>query len=413
MIKEFANKVEVKVSEKSVFRIIEQFGPVTKNEISKQLDSSLTTISRVLKSLEEKNLIFEEDKNNAVGRKALTYVINPNSVFSFGAYITPDLYGISVCNIGGEIIDRKEFPFLKDTEPLEVAEHFTDFIKSVKLNNTVNTEEILGTGLAVMGPIIKKKGIMYHPYHLRYPGWDLVSIRDLLEMKTGIKTWIDNLTEIALLSELIFSHKQEKASSVYVWMDRGVGCGIYSHGVLGLGSVDTSSSIGHIVIDFEGDQCVCGKRGCLETYASIDSIVKGIRNIYPEVNDKIETYRQQTTTIDDTWKSTPELLAVRDVFNESGTLPQVREHYDKLVDAIAAALYNFLHITRPQNIFYGGRTVELLDTLFHKAMLKTKEEYLPETFDDMKLIKSDFNGDLLFRGAAFLVFNDYLEIVRT
>lgn len=412
VIRELPNKIEVKVSEKSVLRIIEQFGPVTKNDISNHLDSSLTTISRILKSLEEKNLIIEENRNEAGGRKALTYIINPHPIFSFGAYITPDLYGIGICNVGGDIIEKKEFPFTKETKPLDVAEHFAAFIKSAKHKNTINTDDILGIGLAVMGPILKSKGIMYHPLHLRYPEWDVVSIRDLLEMKTGFRTWIDSLTETALLSELIYGEDRNRTSSAYVWMDRGIGCGIYSHGVLGMGSVDTSSSIGHIIIDFQGEQCLCGKRGCLETYASIDSIVSGILGIYPDTEQKIKKYRKKENVDANIWESTPELHAVREVFNESISIPKIREYYEKLVDAIAVALFNFIHLTRPERIFYGGRTIEQLDFLFHEAMKKTKEQYLPETFGDIQFIKSKFTGDLLFRGAGFLPLNDYLQIVQ-
>jgi hypothetical protein len=158
MLKEFSKKTtKIKISEKAVYRIIYQYGPVTKTEISKQLDSSLTTVSRFIETLSDKRLIYELNKKEISGRKAFKYIINPNSEFAFGAFITSDLYGISICSIGGEIIDSVEFPLTEDVKPHEVANTFADYINDTSQKYIENKNSIMGCGIAAMGPIIKSK----------------------------------------------------------------------------------------------------------------------------------------------------------------------------------------------------------------------------------------------------------------
>ena len=247
MLREFSEKTkEIKISEKAVYRIIYQYGPVTKTEIANQLDSSLTTVSRFIDTLSDKKLISEINKKEISGRKAFKYIIDPNSGFAFGAFITSDLYGISICSIGGEIIDSVEFPLTQDVKPHDVADTFASYINETSQKYIDNKNSIMGCGIAAMGPIIKSKGIIFHPYHFKSPDWNFVSIKDLIEFKTGVDTWVDNITQTALLSEIIYGNYKDLSSAAYISMDRGIGCAIYSQGILGLGSGDTNiSNIGH------------------------------------------------------------------------------------------------------------------------------------------------------------------------
>jgi predicted NBD/HSP70 family sugar kinase len=196
-------------------------------------------------------------------------------------------------------------------------------------------------------------------------------------------------------------------------MDRGIGSAIYSQGILGLGSGDTNiSNIGHIIIDLWGEKCSCGKRGCFETYASIDSIATKIRHIYPNIEGKITQYSLNDNFYRKAWHTTPELLAIRDCYHDLKSNKNIIKYFERLIEAIAVALYNFIYLTNPQKVFYAGRTVEQLDVIFNEAILKTKNEYLPETFEEVDFIKSNINSELLYKGASFLVFNNYLQIVQ-
>ena len=405
MIKLFSEIQDVKVSEKSIYKIIYQYGPITKNGILNHFQSSLTTISRFIDNLEKNGLIQIDNKATAGGRNPIEYAINPDAYYSFGAYISADVYGIGLCDIAGNIVDKTNCLFHKKTTPAEVADFFAQFVSHVVTNYNLDTEKILGIGVSVEGPILKEKGILYHPYHLTGPGWELVPIKDLIEMKTGYTTRLDCIVETALLSELVFGPHKGCPSAAYLRIDKGIGCAIYLNGALGIGSEDFAYSLGHSVIDFKGKPCFCGRRGCLETYGSMDAIVAGIHTIKPEIHD--QTVADEPCGGDKIWECSPILRSVETY--QSSDDPQLKVYFDELVEAFAIAISNFLYFTRPHTVFLTGRTVQQLPFVFERVIERIQQEYHRNPVEESQLIRSDLNDELIIKGSSFLVFNNYLQ----
>lgn len=89
----------------------------------------------------------------------------------------------------------------------------------------------------------------------------------------GATVLIDNNTRFAGLGEAIWGSGANVANLVYVRLADGVGGGLVVGGRLVTGSAGFAGELGHIAVQPDGMDCRCGKRGCLETIASVPAIL--------------------------------------------------------------------------------------------------------------------------------------------
>ena len=99
-------------------------------------------------------------------------------------------------------------------------------------------------------------------------GWTDVPLRALVAEATGIPVLVINDSDAATQAELSASPGSE--DMVLVHVGRGVGCGIVTGGRRVSGAHHAAGEIGHVTVGTDGgEDCPCGKRGCLETWLSI------------------------------------------------------------------------------------------------------------------------------------------------
>jgi glucokinase len=102
------------------------------------------------------------------------------------------------------------------------------------------------------------------------PGFEGVAIAaELAARLGGARVAIENDSTTAALGELLFGHGGAHASFLSVTLGTGIGGGLVIERRLRRGKNGFAGEIGHLLIDSRPDAppCVCGKRGCLETYA--------------------------------------------------------------------------------------------------------------------------------------------------
>jgi predicted NBD/HSP70 family sugar kinase len=99
-------------------------------------------------------------------------------------------------------------------------------------------------------------------------GWTNVPLRDLVADATGLPVLVTNDSDAATQAEL--SASPASRDMVLVHIRRGVGCGIVTDGRRVTGAHHAAGEIGHVTVGTDGgEDCPCGKRGCLETWLSI------------------------------------------------------------------------------------------------------------------------------------------------
>ena len=106
-------------------------------------------------------------------------------------------------------------------------------------------------------------------------------MRDQLEAALGVPVRIENDANAGALAEWHFGAARGLSHVVYLTMSTGVGGGLILGGRLHRGVFSSAGEVGHMPIEWEGEPCSCGLRGCLEAYIGGRSWTRRLRAITP------------------------------------------------------------------------------------------------------------------------------------
>jgi predicted NBD/HSP70 family sugar kinase len=142
-----------------------------------------------------------------------------------------------------------------------------------------------GIGIGVPGPYTATPGVLVmaprEPAAARPPE---ASAQAAFATRFGAPVIVDNNTRLAALAEAVFGRSSVE-DLVYLRLSDGVGGGLVVGGRLVTGSSGLAGELGHVTADPDGRECRCGKRGCVETLASVPAILRACRERGLAVDD--------------------------------------------------------------------------------------------------------------------------------
>ncbi|MFA7637136.1 MAG: type I phosphomannose isomerase catalytic subunit [Monoglobales bacterium] len=160
----------------------------------------------------------------------------------------------------------------KTNMPRSYQEIFDDMAvcaKEAAVSSGIAFEDIEAVGIGCPGAIDKKSGIVEFSNNL---GFYDVPITEYMEKALGKKIFIENDANAAAWGEFVAGSGKNCNSMVMITLGTGVGSGIIIDGHLFGGEYDKGAEIGHMTLVAGGEKCTCGKRGCLESYASASAL---------------------------------------------------------------------------------------------------------------------------------------------
>ncbi len=125
--------------------------------------------------------------------------------------------------------------------------------------------ELKGVGVACPGPLSAREGVVIKAPML---GWQNMPIVKLLEAQLHCPVRLENDANAAAYGEYHKGAGKGTESMAYVTVSTGVGCGLVVNGKILSGFHEGAGEIGHLCLMPKGLPCACGRRGCLELYAS-------------------------------------------------------------------------------------------------------------------------------------------------
>lgn len=130
-------------------------------------------------------------------------------------------------------------------------------------------------GLAVPGAIDFSKGVV--TWSPNFPGWSAVPVARDVSALLSLPVVIENDANAAAVGEGWAGSARGVGDFVMMTLGTGVGGGVVLDGRVWRGSTGMAGEIGHIPVREAGRVCGCGKRGCLETYASANGVARTAR----------------------------------------------------------------------------------------------------------------------------------------
>ena len=171
----------------------------------------------------------------------------------------------------GQVEKKWEIPTRKEEQGKYILSDVATSIKTniAQLGNTM--EDIIGIGIGVPGPVVEERKVL----ECVNLGWGIIDVAEEMKELTGIfNIKVGNDANVAALGEMWKGGGEGYQNIIMVTLGTGVGGGVIINGKILTGSNGAAGEIGHIIVNLEEeDACNCGKKGCLEQYASATALV--------------------------------------------------------------------------------------------------------------------------------------------
>jgi glucokinase len=142
--------------------------------------------------------------------------------------------------------------------------------------------ELFGIGIGAPNGNFYNGTIEFAP---NLPWKGIVPLKEIFEKSFGIPTIVTNDANAAALGEKLFGNAKDLDDFVTITLGTGVGSGIISSGKLIYGHDGFAGEYGHIRVIPNGRLCGCGRKGCLETYASSTGVVRSVKELDSETKN--------------------------------------------------------------------------------------------------------------------------------
>ena len=189
-------------------------------------------------------------------------------------YIGIDVGGMSikvgVVDEGGNIVKSSAFTTEK-VPPVKHIEKMAETVEELIKNGGFKKEEIKGIGVGIPGAVSPRAGKVIYAPNI---GWKDVDFCNRLSALTGLKVFVGNDADVATLGEVYFGAAKNYTNVVMVTVGTGVGGGIVIDKKLYESPLGMAAELGHTCLVKDGLTCGCGRKGCLEQYASATALIR-------------------------------------------------------------------------------------------------------------------------------------------
>ena len=307
-----------------------------------------------------------------------------------------DIGGMSIkgaaVDSNGRVYEKFSMPFIKGEPGEETIRKLAEIVKEYIAANGLENK-ITGIGLGSPGTLDIKNGIVNYANNL---GWEDLHVADIFHEVVPYPVRLTNDANAASLGEAKFGAGRSYESIIMLTLGTGVGGGIIINGKLYEGNQGKGAELGHSVIVVDGEQCTCGRKGCLETYASATALIR-------ETKKAMHNNRRSML-----WKLCPDIDLV------SGKIPfEAAKKGDKVaidvldnyIKYLGEGILNFCNIFRPNVIVLSGGIANAGDYLFDRVNKYVKDRnYGYKMTPEVKIVPAELGYDSGKIGAAALFF---------
>ena len=284
-------------------------------------------------------------------------------------YIGVDLGGtniaIGVTDEEFNIVVKGSVPTLAQRGGEAIVHDMAELAKKLCTDNGIAMEEIAGVGIASPGTVNPDTGIIEYANNIKFKDFPIVK---LFSEEFGIeatKIAIGNDANLAALGEYVAGAAKGAGSSAMLTLGTGVGGGVIIDGKVLTGAHFGGAELGHIVVEYGGRPCTCGRRGCLEAYCSATGLIRLAKEKYEEYPDSV--MHQLCSSADEINGKTP--FDAKKMGDKAGT-----EVVDTYISYLACGIGNVINIFQPDVILIGGGVCNQKDYLLLPLIEKVEAE---------------------------------------
>lgn len=305
--------------------------------------------------------------------------------YCFGVDIGGTTVKMGIFQTDSTLIEKWEIPTRKDEEDVILSDIAYSIKKKMEKYN-LDKSDVIGIGVGVPAAVLGE-GYVKKVTNI---GWENKDVKQELEALTGLLVKAANDANVAALGEMWKGGGEGYNNLVMVTLGTGVGGGIIVNGKILTGTNGGGGEIGHILANrMETECCGCGKKGCLEQYASATGIAR--------------LAKKKLMTSDKKTMLDKENITAKDVFDAVKCGDEVAiEIAEEFGSYLGYALADLGAVLDPEIFVIGGGVSKAGDILF-TYIKKYYEERTFFTCKDVKFSLAKLGNDAGIYGASKLI----------
>ena len=273
----------------------------------------------------------------------------------------------------------------------EIADDIAKMALEAVKNAGLTIDQIEWVGVGTPGIANSSTGIIEYSNNLGFKNTPMVKyIQETIDKPV----FIENDANAAAYGEFVAGAAKGAKNAVCITLGTGVGGGIIIDGKIYAGSNFAGAEIGHTVIEVDGAQCSCGRKGCFEAYSSATGLIRMTKESMAEhpdsVMNKMAQERGKVTA-----RTSFDCMRAGDKY--------AKDVVDKYIKYLAAGITNTINIFQPDVLCIGGGVCNEGDPLLlpMKALVE-KEVYTRDSEKNCEIVIAKLGNDAGIIGAAFL-----------
>ncbi len=264
-------------------------------------------------------------------------------------------------------------------------------VEAVKKAGLDMEKDVEWVGIGTPGIANSSTGVIEYSNNLGFKNTPMV---EYIQEYINKPVFIENDANAAAYGEYVAGAAKGAENAVCITLGTGVGGGIIIGGKIYAGSNFGGAEIGHTVIEVDGAQCSCGRKGCFEAYSSATGLIRMTKEAIALHPDCI---------MDNMSKDKGKVTARTSFDSMRAGDPFAKEVVDKYIKYLACGITNVINIFQPDILCIGGGVCNEGDPLLLpvKALVKG-EVYTRNSQKNTEIVIAKLGNDAGIIGAAFL-----------
>lgn len=298
---------------------------------------------------------------------------------------------VGLVNENYEIIQKASVPTDLPRPAEAICKSIVDTVWKVLNEAKVTIGEVKSIGIGTPGVANRNSGTVLYSCNLGFKNTDL---RALIKKYLDKPVFVENDANAAAFGEVLAGAGKGFKDVIVVTLGTGVGGGIIIDGKIYTGFNFCGAELGHTVIEFNGRQCSCGRKGCFEAYSSATALI----NMTKEAMDAHKDSKM--------WEIAGSLDGVDGKTAFDGMRandPAAKEVVDMYIEYLGCGLTNIINTFQPEVLLIGGGICKEGKNLTEPLNeIVKRDSYCIDAERTTKLDICKLGNDAGIIGAAFL-----------
>ncbi len=373
-----------------LLRSIWRDGPTSRADLARHTGLSRSAVSALVEPLIDSGLVEETGRGSSRGGRRPRMLRFVDEAFSVvGIDMGATHISVVVTDMRGRVRAWQRTDRSTREDPHGALQVMRQLVDAARADTGMRTGRmqagrLLGVGVAVPSPVDPTAPGRLPPFFM--PAWRDIDLERDLALSGSPPLLIDNDANLGALAESWWGAGRDGGDLAFIKLGTGIGAGFVIDGHIFRGHNGTAGEIGHLVIDPQGPQCVCGLQGCLSTFIGTPALLAAAR---------AAGSGEPHSLLDDPALDVRRLIAAV----QQGD-PAARALIERAAGFLGLAVAGLINLINPRTVVLGGELATVGDALLLPLRARVQSRSMWTAVAHSRIIASRLGEQDVALGAA-------------